>query len=172
MSFSSFFFFIFLNRFLKIIFSSIFFQFFSPVFFSSIFFFFPPQCKPELGPCFPCAVFLPRDGHCGGRGQQAISSSVPSGACRGTVTVWLRLSEWFGTGSQVLCRWKTRQCFIPQLLSLPRQALKHFMPPTATESFADWNKNWIKEPQPQRAPWRALGWKSNCWDCIKGNPLL
>lgn len=38
----------------------------------------------------------------GGGPQQAISSSVPSVVCRGTVTVWLMDSEWFATGSQEL----------------------------------------------------------------------
>lgn len=37
-------------------------------------------------------------------------------------------------------------------------------------SFAHCNKNWVKEPQPQKPPWRALDWKSNCWDWIKGKP--
>lgn len=43
-----------------------------------------------------------RGGGWGGGPQQAISSSVPSVACRGTVTVWLMDSEWFATGSQEL----------------------------------------------------------------------
>lgn len=38
----------------------------------------------------------------GGGPQQAISSSVPSVVCKGTVTVWLMDSEWFATGSQEL----------------------------------------------------------------------
>lgn len=42
----------------------------------------------------------------GGGPQQAISSSVPSVVCRGTVTVWLMDSEWFATGSQEL--WENR----------------------------------------------------------------
>lgn len=35
--------------------------------------------------------------------QQAISSRVPKAVCRGTFTVWLMVSEWFGIVSQVLC---------------------------------------------------------------------
>lgn len=50
----------------------------------------------------------------GGGPQQAISSSVPSVVCRGTVTVWLMDSEWFATGSQEL--WENRseesQCYV------------------------------------------------------------
>lgn len=42
----------------------------------------------------------------GGGPQQAISSSVPSVVCKGTVTVWLMDSEWFATGSQEL--WENR----------------------------------------------------------------
>lgn len=38
----------------------------------------------------------------GGGPQQAISSSVPSVVCKGTVTEWLMDSEWFATGSQEL----------------------------------------------------------------------
>lgn len=34
--------------------------------------------------------------------QQAISSKVPRAVCRGTFTLWLMFSEWFGIGSQVL----------------------------------------------------------------------
>lgn len=45
------------------------------------------------------------DGKTGGGGpQQAISSSVPSVVCKGTVTVWLMDSEWLATGSQELWR--------------------------------------------------------------------
>lgn len=40
------------------------------------------------------------------RCQQAISSRVPKAVCRGTFTVWLMVSEWFGIVSQVLCREK------------------------------------------------------------------
>lgn len=36
--------------------------------------------------------------------QQAISSKVPRAVCRGTFTVWLMVSEWFGIVSQVLWR--------------------------------------------------------------------
>lgn len=39
--------------------------------------------------------------------QQAISSSVPSVVCRGTVTVWLMDSVWLATGSQEL--WENRK---------------------------------------------------------------
>lgn len=40
------------------------------------------------------------------RCQQAISSRVPKAVCRGTFTVWLMVSEWFGIVSQVLYREK------------------------------------------------------------------
>ena len=35
--------------------------------------------------------------------QQAISSRLARVVCRGTLTVWLIDSEWFGSGSQELC---------------------------------------------------------------------
>lgn len=46
------------------------------------------------------------DGGAGGSEgrQQAISSRVPRAVCRGTFTVWLMVSEWFGIVSQVLWR--------------------------------------------------------------------
>lgn len=42
--------------------------------------------------------------------QQAISSKVPRAVCRGTFTVWLMVSEWFGIVSQVLWRQGDRGC--------------------------------------------------------------
>lgn len=41
--------------------------------------------------------------------QQAISSRVPRVVWRGTLTVWLMVSEWFTTGSHVL--WRQKQQF-------------------------------------------------------------
>lgn len=43
------------------------------------------------------------------RCQQAISSRVPKAVCRGTFTVWLMVSEWFGIVSQVLCGGRKRK---------------------------------------------------------------
>lgn len=55
--------------------------------------------SPSGGHLRMCVVLT---GNGGGGPQQAISSSVPSAVCRGTVTVWLMDSEWFATGSQEL----------------------------------------------------------------------
>lgn len=73
--------------------------------------FFPASgaIPPELA--LPCPGLGPQGLFGGGAGwlegcQQAISSKVPRAVCRGTFTVWLMVSEWFGIVSQVL--WKGR----------------------------------------------------------------
>lgn len=50
--------------------------------------------------------------------QQAISSKVPRAVCRGTFTVWLMVSEWFGIVSQVL----TFSSWLPSSSSLPSRS--------------------------------------------------
>lgn len=58
----------------------------------------------------------------GGGPQQAISSSVPSVVCKGTVTVWLMESEWLATGSQEL--WENQKSHMRKKYHMPCGAIK------------------------------------------------